>query len=140
MMVRLESEDRNVKKAILFALMGLLVTASAVAQKPMVLKYHTHESYDKVYVEALQAVSMTKFVVRQENKEQGTITARLGDLFNFEYATALVIVGKEDNGVFVRAIFTKHTGDIGRGPNKWRREFGGALKAALPDLTEDSAD
>lgn len=117
---------------------GLVLASSALAQKPMVLKYHTHASYDKAYVEALQAVSMTKFVVRQDSKELGTITARLGDLLGFEYASALVIVGKDDNGVFVRAIFTKHAGDLGRGLNKWRKEFGGALKEALPDLTEDN--
>ncbi len=118
-----------------------LVPLSAGAQKASVFKYHSHEPYDKVYVETLQAVSAARFIVRQENKEQGTINAQLMSWGGMgEYAAAFVIVGKDENGVFIRAMFTRRTGDIGSGAKSWKKNFEKSLKKSLPDLTEDSPD
>jgi hypothetical protein len=134
-------EGGAMKKVFLPILAFLLISAHAAAQKATICKYHTHESYDKVYVETLQAVSVARFIVRQENKEQGTINAQLMSWGGFgEYATAFIIVGKDEDGVFVRAMFTRRTGDIGTGAKSWKKNFGAALKKALPDLTEDKAD
>lgn len=118
-----------------------LVPLSAGAQKASVFKYHSHEPYDKVYVETLQAVSAARFIVRQENREQGTINAQLMSWGGMgEYAAAFVIVGKDENGVFIRAMFTRRTGDIGSGAKSWKKNFEKSLKKSLPDLTEDSPD
>lgn len=117
------------------ALCCVLISVRTEAQKGAVLEYHTHESYDKVWVETLQAVTAARFIVRQENKEQGTINAQLMGWGGGEYAAALVVVGKEENGVFIRVMFTRRSGDIGTGPKRWAKDFGGALKKALPDLT-----
>ena len=57
-----------------------------------------------------------------------------------EYAAAFVIVGKDEDGVFVRAMFTRRTGDIGSGAKSWKKNFERSLKKSLPDLTEDSPD
>jgi hypothetical protein len=132
-----------VKKLILLTVVLCfgLIPIPAGAQKASVFKYHTHEPYDKVYVETLQAVSAARFIVRQENREQGTINAQLMSWGGMgEYAAAFVIVGKDEDGVFIRAMFTRRTGDIGSGPKSWKRNFERALKKSLPDLTEDSAD
>lgn len=118
-----------------------LVPIPAGAQKASVFKYHSHAPYDKVYIETLQAVSAAKFIVRQENREQGTINAQLMSWGGMgEYAAAFVIVGKDENGVFVRAMFTRRTGDIGSGAKSWKKNFERSLKKSLPDLTEDSPD
>lgn len=131
------------KRMLLLAvvLFSGLVSLSAGAQKASVFKYHSHEPYDKVYVETLQAVSAARFIVRQENREQGTINAQLMSWGGMgEYAAAFVIVGKDENGVFIRAMFTRRTGDIGSGAKSWKKNFEKSLKKSLPDLTEDSPD
>jgi hypothetical protein len=116
-------------KVFLSVVVFSLLSAHAIAQKALVCKYHTHEDYDKVYVETLQAVSEAKFIVRQENKEQGTINAQLMSWGGFgEYAAAFVIVGKDKDGVFIRAMFTRRTGDIGTGARNWKKKFEGSLK------------
>jgi len=138
---RSQARKKRVKKVFLSVILFSLISGHAIAQKAMICKYHTHEPYDKVYVETLQAVSVARFIVRQENKEQGTINAQLMSWGGFgEYAAALVIVGKDEDGVFIRAMFTRRTGDIGSGAKSWKKKFGGALKKALPDLTEDSSE
>jgi hypothetical protein len=123
------------------ALVPALIPISAGAQKASVFKYHSHQPYDKVYVDTLEAVSAARFIVREENREQGTINAQLMSWGGMgEYAAAFVIVGKDENGVFIRAMFTRRTGDIGSGAKSWKKNFERSLKKSLPDLTEDSPD
>jgi len=123
------------------ALCPALIPISAEAQKASVFKYHSHQPYDKVYVDTLEAVSAAKFIVRDENRDQGTINAQLMSWGGMgEYAAAFVIVGKDEDGVFIRAMFTRRTGDIGSGAKSWKKNFERSLKKSLPDLTEDSPD
>ena len=118
-----------------------LIPMPAGAQKASVFKYHSHQPYDKVYVDTLEAVSAARFIVREENREQGTINAQLMSWGGMgEYAAAFVIVGKDEDGVFIRAMFTRRTGDIGSGAKSWKKNFERSLKKSLPDLTEDNPD
>jgi hypothetical protein len=120
-------------------LCSALIPVSAGAQKASVFKYHSHQPYDEVYVDTLEAVSAAKFIVREENREQGTINAQLMSWGGMgEYAAAFIIVGKDKGGVFIRAMFTRRTGDIGTGAKSWNKHFERSLKKQLPDLTEDS--
>ena len=130
-------KEIGMRKMIPFAvaLCCVLISVPTEAQKGAVWEYHTRESYDKVYVETLQAVTAARFIVRSEDKQQGTINAQLMGWGGGEYAAALVVVGKEEGGVFIRVMFTRRSGDIGTGPKRWAKDFGGALKKALPDLT-----
>lgn len=129
------------KRLILLAvvLCSALIPISAVAQKASVFKYHSHQPYDEVYVDTLEAVSAARFIVRDENREQGTINAQLMSWGGMgEYAAAFIIVGKDEDGVFIRAMFTRRTGGIGSGAKSWKKNFERSLKKSLPDLTEDS--
>ena len=118
-----------------------LIPMPAGAQKASVFKYHSHQPYDKVYVDTLEAVSAARFIVREENREQGTINAQLMSWGGMgEYAAAFVIVGNDEDGVFIRAMFTRRTGDIGSGAKSWKKNFERSLKKSLPDLTEDNPD
>ena len=130
-------KEIGMRKMIPFAvaLCCVLISVPTEAQRGAVWEYHTRESYDKVYVETLQAVTAARFIVRSEDKQQGTINAQLMGWGGGEYAAALVVVGKEEGGVFIRVMFTRRSGDIGTGPKRWAKDFGGALKKALPDLT-----
>src|ERR1035438_4115358 len=93
-------------KVFLSVIVLSLISAHAIAQKATICKYHSHEAYDKVYVETLQAVSVAKFIVRQENKEQGTINAQLMSWGGFgEYAAAFIILGKDSDAVFIGVMF-----------------------------------
>jgi hypothetical protein len=132
-----------VKTLLLLAvvLCPALIPMPAGAQKASVFKYHSHQPYDKVYVDTLEAVSAARFIVREENREQGTINAQLMSWGGMgEYAAAFVIVGKDEDGVFIRAMFTRRTGDIGSGAKSWKKNFERSLKKSLPDLTEDNPD
>ena len=118
-----------------------LIPMPAGAQKASVFKYHSHQPYDKVYVDTLEAVSAARFIVREENREQGTINAQLMSWGGMgEYAAAFVLVGKDEDGDFIRAMFTRRTGDIGSGAKSWKKNFERSLKKSLPDLTEDNPD
>jgi hypothetical protein len=132
-----------VKTLLLLAvvLCPALIPMPAGAQKASVFKYHSHQPYDKVYVDTLEAVSAARFIVREENREQGTINAQLMSWGGMgEYAAAFVIVGNDEDGVFIRAMFTRRTGDIGSGAKSWKKNFERSLKKSLPDLTEDNPD
>jgi hypothetical protein len=125
-----------VKKILLSILMLAMVSAPAGAEKVAVGKYHTKAPIDKVFMETIETVPMVEFVVRQENKEQGTIQAnRLGSngYSIGERASLFIIVSKEEGGVCIEATFSKHVG-MGS-PDKWATDFGSALKKELPDLT-----
>jgi hypothetical protein len=132
-----------VKTLLLLAvvLWPALIPISAAAQKASVFKYHSHQPYDEVYVATLEAVSAARFIVREENRDQGTINAQLMSWGGMgEYAAAFVIVGKNKDGVFIKAMFTRRTGDIGSGAKSWKKNFERSLKKSLPDLTEDNPD
>ena len=51
-----------------------LIPMPAGAQKASVFKYHSHQPYDKVYVDTLEAVSAARFIVREETGSKGLLT------------------------------------------------------------------
>lgn len=124
------------RKALLLAVLLCFGLGYAHAEKVAVWKYHTKEPIDKVYADALQAVSSVKFVVRQENKEQGTINANMNSWSGPEYGALFIVVDKDEDGVFIKATFTRHSGFvINLPPDRWARKFGEELKKEIPDLT-----
>lgn len=122
-----------------FAAFALLLCVAAIparAEKVAIWKYHTTEPFDKVYAETLQDVSLIRFIVRETNKDQGTINANLmawGGIGG-EYGALFIVISKETGGVCVKATFTRHSGSIGTGPHRWATQLGNRLREAFPDL------
>lgn len=135
-MSRLKTAASTIAGVVL--LCGSLAT-TAKAEKVGIWEYHTHASYDQVYAKTLEAVSLTKFTIQQENKDQGTIYALRGCwVGSCSYGSVLIIFTKSADGVGLRATFTERSISLAPGPPSWGKALGDEIKKTFPDLTSES--
>lgn len=117
----------------------LVLAAPALAAKRTVATYRTSAPQDKVFSEAVSAITHEGFVLKMVDKSQGTIQAdRIAwDNGNPAYSVFMT-VSKDGASTSIVARFTKSPGIIGHSSNKWLNKFGKELKTVFPDLTVEA--
>ena len=127
-------------RVVLCAIMiGFALTGSALAEKLVVAKYRTREPIEKVFDEAVRAITTEKYVLRLADKSQGTVQAvRMSWGSGTEYASVFISLHQSADGTSVEATFSRHPGCVGGGsPQHWAKRFEDDLKATLPDLAAE---
>lgn len=108
----------------------------AFAAKRMVDTYRTAAPTEKVFAEAVEALTHEGFVIKLADKSQGTIQGdRIAwDSGNSAYSVFMT-VSKDGDTTSIVARFTKSPGIIGHSSRKWAKKFGHEMKDTFPDLT-----
>jgi hypothetical protein len=128
------------RKLLLVVAVCLASVLPAAANKVSEVKFRSKEPIQKVFTEALRAISLQGYTVKFTDASGGTIQANKQAWGGYgEYASVLVTVRKDGDAVLVDAIFTRNSGTMGGGqPPEWAKKFGDTLKKTIPDLERES--
>lgn len=127
---------KSISKIAILTVSCFMLAAPALAAKRTVDTYRTSAPVEKVFAEAVKAVTHEGFVIKLAEKSQGTIQGdRIAwDSGNPAYSVFMT-VSKDGDGTTVEARFTKSPGILGHSSRKWADKFGREMKEAFPDLT-----
>lgn len=127
---------KSISKLITGMAVCFLLVTPARAAKRTVDTYRTSAPIDKVFAEAVQAITHEGFVIRTADKLQGTIQGdRIAwDSGNPAYSVFMT-VSKDGDATVIVARFTKSPAILGHSSRKWANKFGHEMKDAFPDLT-----